>query len=61
MSRPIMTRKDVAQATGLSVKQVVRNERRLGLEPYRLNKRVVVYAAAQVQAALQRMGITPRQ
>lgn len=56
-----MTRKDVAQATGLSVKQVVRNERRLGLEPYRLNKRVVVYAAAQVQAALQRMGITPRQ
>jgi len=52
-----LSRKEVGRLVGLSSKSVARNERRLGLTPVRINRRVVLYPEKKTIEALKRAGL----
>ena len=53
----LLSRKDIAQQTGLSPRSVAANERRLNLQPIRINARVIRYESQAVKLALKSIGI----
>jgi hypothetical protein len=55
----MLTRKDIARRIGQSVDVVRRNERQLGILPFRkaINSRLIVYREAGAQRALARRGL----
>ena len=63
MTKPLLTRKDIAQMLDVSVNQVWLNEERWGIRVARadLNKRCVRYRADVVLANFRARGFIPRQ
>jgi hypothetical protein len=55
----MLTRKDIARKIGQSVDVVRRNERRLGILPFKqsINARLIGYRQAGAQKALERRGL----
>jgi hypothetical protein len=53
----VMTRKDIARRVGVSTDIIRRNEARLGLQPVKVNARLVVYNRKATVRALRARGL----
>jgi hypothetical protein len=55
----LLSRKDIAVLTGMTVDEVSANEERLGLRPIRINARNIKYERAAALLALKNAGLLP--